>query len=115
MCFSPAASFTASAVLGATGANAVTQTRGIAQKVLACVPILFAMQQFSEGVLWLSLMRPQWAYLKQGSMYVFLVFAQVIWSLYVPLAMFLFEKHKKRRRAMAVLLATNNTQTCYTL
>src|SRR3569833_841914 len=48
-------------------------------------------------------------------MYVFLVFAQVIWPMYVPLAMFLFEKHKKRRRAKAVLLAAGISLSCYTL
>lgn len=115
MCFSPSASFGASVVLASTGAIAVSLSKNNAQKVLACVPVLFALQQFSEGVLWMSLRNLEWAHLKQLSTYVFLLFAQVIWPAYIPVAMLLFEKQKQRRTVMQILAAAGLMLSVYTL
>lgn len=53
MCFSATASFTASAVLGITGIATLRQVKFKSLIFLACLPLLFAIQQFNEGLIWL--------------------------------------------------------------
>ena len=55
MCFSATASFTAGTALTAVGGLTVRKSRGKAELPLALVPLLFGIQQLTEGVLWLSL------------------------------------------------------------
>ena len=55
MCFSATASFGASAVLGAIGIIAVAKAKTKPQRLFATIPLIFAVQQLTEGLLWLSL------------------------------------------------------------
>ena len=55
MCFSATASFTAGAALTAVGGLTVHKSHGQIELPLALVPLLFGIQQLTEGVLWLSL------------------------------------------------------------
>ncbi len=55
MCFSATASFTASFSLSVLGVATPTQTTSKKQLLLATFPLLFAIQQFFEGVVWLNL------------------------------------------------------------
>ncbi len=92
MCFSAPASFIASgglAILG--GASLVAAKKE--DKILAAIPFLFAIQQFFEGI--------QWLYLGSGSSslfagYGFLFFAFVLWPLYVPSAVYILDKDKRK-------------------
>jgi hypothetical protein len=91
MCFSAPASFIASGGLAALGGASLAMAKK-EDKALALVPILFSIQQASEGV--------QWLYLNSGSSsltaaYSFLFFALIIWPVYVPI--FVFSMDKKRR------------------
>ena len=52
MCFSAPVSFAASAFVAGAGALALRETRTVSERPFASVPLLFAMQQFVEGVLW---------------------------------------------------------------
>ena len=52
MCFSAAASFTAGAALSVVGVITVRRSRGAVELPLALVPLLFGIQQITEGVLW---------------------------------------------------------------
>ncbi len=103
MCFSPSVSFGASAVLGTVGVISFACSRTTPQKVLSGIPLLFAIQQFMEGVLWLSLLHPSWAQWEKPAMYGFLVFAQMVWPIYVPLSILLFENNPLRRRLISML------------
>ncbi|MGZ5219533.1 MAG: hypothetical protein ACXWC7_05630, partial [Chitinophagaceae bacterium] len=58
MCFSAGASFGASALLGVIGAVTITKAKTIPQRLFATIPLVFAVQQLSEGMLWLSLKNP---------------------------------------------------------
>lgn len=55
MCFSATASFTAGTALSAVGGLTLRKSRGKAELPLALVPLMFGIQQLSEGVLWVSL------------------------------------------------------------
>jgi hypothetical protein len=103
MCFSPIASFGASVVLTATGVAALTNSRTLPQRALSGVPFLFALQQFAEGILWLSLTDPRWSECQNAATYSFLIFAQVIWPAYVPLCILLFERNERRKKLVSVL------------
>ncbi len=52
MCFSATASFTAGAALTAVGGFTVHKSQGKIELPLALVPLLFGIQQLTEGVLW---------------------------------------------------------------
>lgn len=100
MCFSASASFTASAVLGLVGAATLAKTKNKRAWPLAAVPLLFALQQFVEGLLWLSL--------KNGPDYtlplthIFLFFALLFWPIYIPVVALALEPHKIRRIIISV-------------
>src|SRR5688572_19244994 len=91
MCFSAEASFGASAVLGAVGV--VCLRKVIKQKpyLFAALPVFFALQQFSEGFVWLSLTDPDWAGFRKIPVYFFLIFALLVWPVWLPLSIWFIE------------------------
>ncbi len=105
MCFSASASFTASAVLLTIGAIAIKKSSTPAQRLLSCIPIVFGLQQLTEGLLWIGLSRPGYEYLVQPAKYGFLLFAQVVWPTFIPLSMMRIEPNPVRKNIMKVLLA----------
>jgi hypothetical protein len=105
MCFSTTASFVSCGILAAIGVVAMSKTRTNAQRVLAAMPLLFAIQQFCEGFVWLSILHAEYAHWKTLAMYSFLVFAQMVWPLFVPIAVFLLEKNKKRKKILSWFVA----------
>lgn len=82
MCFSATASYTASAALLITGLISLYKTKP-RMRMIAAIPLLFSIQQLSEGITWQALSRGTSA---QLSTYVFLFFVFIIWPLWVPLA-----------------------------
>lgn len=91
MCFSASASFGAGVILTAIGVASVKQVKKSTQIFFAAIPLLFAVQQASEGVVWLSLSSPGYASLQHVATYIFLFFAQVVWPVWVPFAILKFE------------------------
>ncbi|MFA6920729.1 MAG: hypothetical protein WC216_02715 [Gallionella sp.] len=55
MCFSPHASFAAAAVLTLIGVVTLGKPRVKGEWLLAALPLIFAAQQLTEGILWLIL------------------------------------------------------------
>ncbi|WP_413166439.1 DUF6629 family protein [Capilliphycus salinus ALCB114379] len=55
MCFSATASFTATVTLVILGTATLIETPSKKELLLGVFPILFAIQQFCEGLVWLSL------------------------------------------------------------
>ena len=100
MCFSPTASFTASAVLFITSGYALNKTRQSGEKTflpIAFTPFLFAIQQFIEGLIWLCLqdqMTIQSGTLEALSL-VYLFFAYSFWPLWVPTAIAIFDQRRR--------------------
>ena len=103
MCFSAPASFAASAGLLVIGAIAAGRAKTVPQRVLACIPLIFSIQQLSEGLLWLSFSDDDHVHWRNVGMYAFLAFAQVVWPVYVPLTVLLFEKGGRRKNIIRVL------------
>lgn len=101
MCFSATASFVGSAVLGTIGIATLSQVKTRRELPLALVPILFAIQQFLEGFVWLTI--PDSPYLKVFS-YGFLFFAFILWPTYFPFVERCLQKAKGRIEIQDFLL-----------
>ncbi len=100
MCFSPEASFSASAVLVVAGVIAVKEAKFTSKLAFAFIPVFCAVQQFSEGILWLALQHPQYNQWRQPATYFFLVFAQVVWPFWVPFSIYLMEKKQPAKNIL---------------
>jgi hypothetical protein len=105
MCFSATASFGAGAVLGVVGIVAITKAKTRSQKVFATIPLIFAVQQVTEGLLWLSLKDEAENSLRSLLTYIYLVFAMGIWPFWISFTVWLLEKDRRRKKIMNFLLA----------
>jgi len=92
MCFSAPASFIASGALTllSVATFAVAKKK---DKILVAIPLLFGIQQAFEGI--------QWLYLNNDSSsllagYGFLLFALIVWPVYVPVFVYMLDKKRKR-------------------
>lgn len=103
MCFSAAASFSAGTLLLAVGAVTLRMVQRSAQRPYAAIPLLFAVQQLVEGVVWLSFGGP--AGLNFVATQVYSFFSHVLWPVYVPLAAWRMEPRGPRRRALSAFVA----------
>lgn len=94
MCFSAGASFSAGSILSTAGVLSIRRAPDRGARCFAAIPLLFGLQQLSEGVLWLALQGRLPENFETWSMYIFLFFAQVMWPSWVPLSFYLLEKKR---------------------
>jgi hypothetical protein len=113
MCFSPEASFTGGVIISSIGIASMRKVGSPSQLVFASIPLLFGIQQFAEGVVWVGIPRPEFAAMLRAGMYVFLLMARVIWPAIIPLSMLLMEHNDRQKKSMAVLLAMGLTVSVY--
>ncbi len=97
MCFSSTASFTAAAVLAVIGSIAISQARP-RQYLLAVIPLLFSLQQISEGILWLDVKGDVPFFYTMFSRFIYLFFAYLFWPVWGPLSIFINEKELWRKK-----------------
>ncbi|PHN06891.1 DUF6629 family protein [Flavilitoribacter nigricans] len=102
MCFSATASFSAGAVLSGFGAITLSKAGHPREYPFASIPLLFGIQQITEGFVWLSMTHPDYAPLRESSMWFFLLFAQPLWPLLIPLSVWLLEEDPKRKKQIAI-------------
>jgi hypothetical protein len=97
MCFSAEASFTASLVLIATAIYTIKKTleaKDLSFMLIAFIPLLFGLQQLSEGFIWLYLgQNPNLDYFLSM---IFLFFAFLLWPVWVPLSLGVFDHPRKK-------------------
>lgn len=87
----------------AIGAVSVGRTRHITEVPYAAIPVLFAVQQLVEGALWQVL--PAQTSASHLLTIVYLLFSNVLWPIYVPIAIWLLEPRPERRRMIAWTVA----------
>jgi len=104
MCFSATASFVAGSVLTAAGLIAVSRNGRNNQLAFASMPLLFGVQQLSEGFLWLALTREEYAHWIDYPMFIFIVIAQTFWPAWVPWSIRALEVNVVRRKWMLPLV-----------
>lgn len=104
MCFSLEASFASSAVITTIGIASIRQVKEPKQLLFASIPFIFGIHQFIEGVLWLSLLNPDYQYLEKYASYLFVIIAQLLWPIVIPLSLLLIEVNEKRKTWLKVIL-----------
>jgi hypothetical protein len=115
MCFSPEASFAGGAILSAIGVVSIRKVHAPSQIVFASIPLFFGFQQFTEGLIWLTLPLAGYVGLQKASAYTFLIMAQVIWPVMIPLSVLFMEESKKRKKFLYLLLIVGATLSAYYL
>ena len=115
MCFSAAANFVGSGVLGAIGAVTLTRVKHRRELLFAALPVLFAIHQFIEGFVWLGLdgiLSPTVAH-DMGA--AFMLYAQGLLPFLLPLSVLQFEPDGKSRRQMVPFVVLGGLTTLYIL
>jgi len=113
MCFSASASFGAGFVLTVIGVAAIKKTQHPSQLLFASIPFIFGVQQIAEGILWLSLPNPDYVYAQKIFTIIFLFFAQILWPMWVPIAILLLEKKITRKKIQEVLVGAGIIVSSY--
>lgn len=103
MCFSAAASFAVGTYLLGVGTLTLKQPRRPRELAFAAIPLLFAVQQLSEGILWLTF-EPPIPWLNEAMTQVYSFMSHVLWPIYVPIAVLLIEPPGPRRQALLALV-----------
>ena len=104
MCFSATASFTLSGILGVTGVASIARSKTPTTRQFAAIPLLFGLQQFSEGIVWSTMDAPAHLALHETAVVSFLAIALVIWPMWAPLALWRIEPEEVRRKVLMSFL-----------
>jgi hypothetical protein len=115
MCFSAGASFAGGVIISSIGIASVSKARKSPQIVFAGIPLLFGLQQFAEGCLWLTLPHPdpQLYYFRKTCTYIFMITAQVIWPLLIPFSVLKMEKDARRRKILKYFVICGAAVSAY--
>ena len=104
MCFSAHASFAAGAALLPAGVYCVRSAlrKDTRYTLLALVPVVFGIQQVSEGFVWLGLEQDDAALVRHASvMYLFLALA--FWPCWIALSLLVPETRPRQKKLFALL------------
>jgi hypothetical protein len=115
MCFSAAANFVGSGVLGTLGVVTLTKVKHRRELLFAALPALFAIHQFIEGFVWLGLdgrLSPTVTH-NMGAAY--MLYAQGLLPFLLPLGVLLFEPNRRSRQRMVPFLVIGGTTGLYIL
>lgn len=113
MCFSATASFAGGVIISAIGVAVVTKVHKPSQLLFACIPLFFGLQQFTEGVLWLTIPNPYYAGIQKIATYIFLVMADVLWPALIPLSILMMESNVRKRKIIRILFLTGLSVSIY--
>ena len=103
MCFSPEASFAGGIIISAIGVATLRKVHNPSQIVFASIPLFFGIQQIAEGFVWITLPGHDYINLQKISTYLFLLMAQVIWPLMIPVSIMLMEENVRKKRILRIL------------
>ena len=116
MCFSATASFTLSAALVPAGLMCLRQASklGTNWTALAVCPLAFAIQQASEGVVWLGLSQSDPQLANMGALG-FLFFSHFFWLVWVPLSVYMLHRGDDTRAQALLMMLMLGTAFAVTL
>jgi hypothetical protein len=104
MCFSSTASFSASLVIGTIGVVTYKKSKDSNLKFLGAIPFLFAVQQFTEGFVWLSFNNFNFQFIQETATKAFLFFAWVLWPILMPYSIYHIEEPGVKKKINFYLL-----------
>ncbi len=108
MCFSAQASFGASVVLGIMGMYALRKAKQ-KEVFLAVIPLLFGIQQFFEGIVWITYSNPALHLTTLCATYGFCFFAFFFWPVWIPITVLKMEPNSAKKPFLYLLLALGST------
>ena len=114
MCFSATASFTAGALLLGIGALTLKSAKRPREWPFAAIPLLFAIQQLIEGVIWLTFSAGA-PLLNTVMTHAYSFFSHVLWPVYLPVAVLMIEPPGGRRRTLTALVVAGSAVGAYLL
>lgn len=114
MCFSASASFVAGTSLTAIGVATLRRAETPAERPFAMIPLLFGIQQLTEGAIWLTFAHDAPA-LEQAMTYVYSGFSHVLWPMYVPFAIGVLEAVRWRKKTIYAFQAAGIAVGLYLL
>lgn len=115
VCFSAAANFVGSGVLGTLGVITLTKVKHRRELLFAALPALFAVHQFIEGFVWLGLDGVLSKTVAHDMGAAFVLYAQGLLPFLLPLSVLLFEPDVQSRRRMLPFLMLGLGTTLYML
>jgi hypothetical protein len=115
VCFSAAANFVGSGILGTIGVVTFTKVKHRRELLFAGLPSLFAVHQFIEGFVWLGLDGILSPAVTHDMGAAFMLYAQGLLPFLMPLSVLLFEPTVKRRKRMLPFLVIGGATTLYIL
>jgi hypothetical protein len=115
VCFSAAANFVGSGVLGTVGVVTLTKVKHRRELLFAALPTLFAVHQFIEGFVWLGLDGILSPAVTHDMGVAFMLYAQGLLPFLLPLSVLLFEPDRKSRKRMLPFLVLGAATTLYIL
>lgn len=113
MCFSAQASFAVTGLLSIIGVSTLFNVTSKRLLPFAMIPLIFALQQATEGLTWMSLVaNPSSSNLV--TVYVFLFFACIIWPTWIPASLYLIEHNPARKKLILMFLILGVTLSTLT-
>jgi len=100
VCFSAAANFVGSGILGTVGVITLTRVKHKRELLFASLPTLFAVHQFIEGFVWLGLDGVLSPTVTHNMAAAFMLYAQGLLPFLLPLSVLLFEPDAGSRKRM---------------
>lgn len=104
MCFSAQASFITGLALFISGSISCYLSKKTSYTLLAITPMLFALQQWTEGIIWYSLQN-ELPGIATMSTYIYLLFAGTVWPWWISRTLLAAETKKIRRMLLTVIKA----------
>ncbi len=100
MCFSPEADFAAAVVVGGVGVETLRRVGSRRELIVGALPLLFGIHQLVEGFVWLGLRGQVSQGLGDAAKEAYIVYAQAILPVIVPIGLLLLEPNRRRSRLM---------------
>jgi hypothetical protein len=113
MCFSAEASFAGGLIISSIGIATVTKVHKPSQLIFATIPLFFGVQQIVEGSLWLTIPNPEYLNIQKIATYIFLIMADFLWPVMIPLSVLFMEDNAKKKKALWILLAMGISLSLY--
>jgi hypothetical protein len=106
MCFSPQADLVGGLVIGAIGVDVLRHVDGQRRYLpLAALPLIFAVHQLDEAVVWWGLQGHVSATIGSVATWIYLLIAFVLLPVYLPAAVLVTEPPGPRRRTIGAFVA----------
>jgi Family of unknown function (DUF6629) len=113
MCFSAGASFTGAVIISTVGVATVFRAETSSLKIFASIPLIFGIQQFSEGIIWVTLRSGGHESFQKAALIIYLISALMFWPVFLPFAMRSIEQEPQKRKLLMLFLIAGSIVAAY--